>query len=376
MNNNAKTYVRNYEKTTTFKRRGKSVTLASIIETAFPNYGTSDISLPDYLNGVCPWLYFNYIIRWKDIPESYLPTEYKNGENFGREVVKRWRKECWKKNFANVGMFNIFASCDELENYTDEILKGEIYNVDVPFERIEEMIYEKKQAEIDAKEAADAAKEEELKEDVELAKLENNIKELQNKQNELRQLKKNREAEQVRENNRKMATKDNSPWTADVSKLETNKPMAKKINKPASTSVADAMPKELKDGSMFDKDFMTKASSAFDALVMSVAAKVNNVYDYPTKMHLTCVVENPKDQRFIVTIYGFNSTEQNLNGDVIHFFSPSCEGSLYQALAWIDERQAEKEEAEKKQKEKDAIKEQMKKLQEQMQMLQNKMDEL
>lgn len=379
MNKNDKQSLSNFLIHTKYSRKGKNICLGTIIDDSFKHYGTSDMSMVDFLSDVHPWLYMNYICDWASLPDTRIPTSFSSGENFGKVVIKEWRTHCWKNKMANTGMLNVYSSRDELEKATDEIFEGKLFRFDKTFSEIEEMLYEKKQTELDKAEAENAAKEEQLKEEIELAKLDNDVKALQQKQNELRQRKKEREAEQVRLNNRMMATKDNGPWTADVSKLQTknnNNPMARVVNKPASTSVADAMPEQLKDGSMFDPEFMTKAATAFDNLVMSVSAKVENTLGAKSCVNLIYTNNEKKDNRFKVTVSYFEFVDGVNCGKSETFRTSSFETSLFNALAWIDEKQAEKEEAEKKQKEKNSLMEQMKKLQEQMQMLQGKINEL
>lgn len=241
MKGHEKTFVGNYEKNKTYMRRGKKIRLADIIASNVDHHGLTEDSLPTYKNEVHPWLYYNYLIDWESVSMCHIPEAFKTSREFGLSLIKEWHKVCWKNNYAATSPLNIYDNIDELEKATDEILGGNYFRKDKTYKQVEEALWEWKQSRIQAEEEKRKAEIDRLEEEKEIAQMEGQIKELQRKKEELRRKKKEDEAARVKLQNKMMASKENGPWTADISKINsTNKKddMAY-TNKKATTKMAD-----------------------------------------------------------------------------------------------------------------------------------------
>lgn len=196
-------------------QKGGKISVKSIIDSVYKNWHKTDDAMPEYLNNVHPFLFFNFVLDWEKVPVTYLPKGFSNGVEFGNDVIRKWRDECWKLKIFNYDNFSNFDTIDQLIEITDKILNGSISH-EGGYEKLEEEIYFTRQAIIDEEQKRKAEELERL-EEKRLAEIEEGkIKEAQRLADEERRLKKEQEAKERAAANKEFLNKPSSPWSSGV----------------------------------------------------------------------------------------------------------------------------------------------------------------
>lgn len=243
MNKIQKTFMHNWARSKKFTiARGGKISLEDIIDDLHRTNNPTDEGLPVLLENIHPYFVFNFIIDWNRVPDHKLPTQYKTGEEFGRDIVQSWQKECWKNKFFNFDILSNYDTIDQLREATSHVLSDNLlyYNDDgkCDYNSLVERLYAMRQTFLDE----EARK---TKEEMELLEVERQIaasnqqqREAQFKADELRRKKASLENKVQARQNREFSAKKDSPWTSTV-KVE-DLPIAPITNSGATTAFPEA----------------------------------------------------------------------------------------------------------------------------------------
>ena len=243
MNKSQKTFMHNWARSKKFTlAKGGKISLEDIIDDLHRTNNPTDEGLPVLLENIHPYFVFNFIIDWSRVPDHKLPTQYKTGEEFGRDIVQSWQKECWKNKFFNFDILSNYDTIDQLREATSHVLSDNLlyYNGDgkCDYNSLVERLYAMRQTFLD-----DEARK--TKEEMELLEVERQIalsnqqqREAQFKADELRRKKASLENKVQARQNREFSAKNDSPWTSTV-KVE-DLPLTLITNSEATTSFPES----------------------------------------------------------------------------------------------------------------------------------------
>lgn len=225
MEKKVKTQLKTFSTTKKYhKRSGVTITLDDLLVDIRKSEKRLGIQLPDNSDPVnlleyChPYLYFNYAVNWRQMPSQLIPSDFNDGVEFARSVIRDWHDFCWKKHLALIDELNNYDSVDRLAKYNDELLAAEGEDLQLPagYDVHVERLYQRRQEELDNEASAYEEEQRRLQQERELALAEDRAREANKKADELRRLQQAQENAEQAQRNREFSQQRNSPWSTSV----------------------------------------------------------------------------------------------------------------------------------------------------------------